>query len=306
VIWPPIEDFVSANGVNLQYFDWGGRGPALILIHGLGDNPRVFDDLVPAFTDRFRVLAYARRGHGGSEAKPPYDTWTLTEDLRGLMDALRIANANLVGWSMGGNEITAMAANHAGRVCRIVYLDAAYDWTDPDYRTAIAALPGSLLHTPATAMTSFDEYRAFQKAAHFTGLADMGRIETYLRESVIVGPDGALKLRIADREDTMLSAMMTDPPRAYARVRCPALAIYPESMFNLRAANAERRRDALDYERTHMIPFRKKSIDCISREIANVEIVRVPGTHTDFFLTSREFVVSAMQRFLSDCPSDQQ
>ena len=80
--------FVTANGIRLHYLDWGGSGPMLILIHGYGANPHLFDDLAPAFTDRFRVVAYARRGHPQSDAKGPYDTATLTEDLRGLMDAL--------------------------------------------------------------------------------------------------------------------------------------------------------------------------------------------------------------------------
>jgi hypothetical protein len=94
--------FVTVNRVRLNYLDWGGSGPALILIHGMGANPHWFDDLAPAFTDRFHVIAYARRGHGESESKSPYDTATLTEDLRGLMDALGIAKANLV---LGKNSI---------------------------------------------------------------------------------------------------------------------------------------------------------------------------------------------------------
>ncbi len=114
----------------------------------------MFDDLAPAFTDRFHVIAYARRGHGRSEAKPPYDTATLTEDLRGLMDALGISKASLVGWSLGGNEITAMAALHPDRVAGLVYLDAAYDWADPDYKAAFQALPRTLFDTPAAAMKS--------------------------------------------------------------------------------------------------------------------------------------------------------
>lgn len=89
--------FVTANGVRLHYLDWGGSGPPLILIHGLGENPHYFDDLAPAFTDRFRVVAYARRGHGQSDAKGPYDTATLTEDLRALMNGLGIAKAHLAG-----------------------------------------------------------------------------------------------------------------------------------------------------------------------------------------------------------------
>jgi len=56
--------FVTVNGIRMNYLDWGGNKPVLILIHGFQDNPHVFDDLAPAFTDHFRVIAYARRGHG--------------------------------------------------------------------------------------------------------------------------------------------------------------------------------------------------------------------------------------------------
>src|SRR5260370_40868199 len=93
--------FVTANGVRPYYLDWGGSGAALILIHGLNGSPHCFDDLASAFTDRFRVVAYARRGNGQSEAKGPYDIATFTEDLRGLMDGLGIAKAHLAGHSIG-------------------------------------------------------------------------------------------------------------------------------------------------------------------------------------------------------------
>ena len=151
---PHKSNFVISNGVRLHYLDWGGSGPPLILIHGYGDNPHAFDDLAPAFTDRFRVVAYARRGHGQSDAKGPFDTATLTEDLRGLMDGLGIAKAHLAGWSMGGNEITAMAGTYPKRVGRIVYLEAAYDWGDPAFAAAFKAIPPSLMAPPAGAMAS--------------------------------------------------------------------------------------------------------------------------------------------------------
>ena len=70
--------FVMANGVKLNYLDWGGTGPNLILIHGLGDNPHVFDDMIPALGGQFRIVAYARRGHGRSSKVGPFDTATLT------------------------------------------------------------------------------------------------------------------------------------------------------------------------------------------------------------------------------------
>src|SRR5687768_8222923 len=71
------DGFVAAGGVRLNYLDWGGSGPNLILIHGLGDNPHVFDDFVPALGGKFRVVAYARRGHGRSSKEGPFDTATL-------------------------------------------------------------------------------------------------------------------------------------------------------------------------------------------------------------------------------------
>src|SRR5580698_8336187 len=174
---PHAQGFVQANGVRLEYLDWGGTGQVLILLHGSGDNPHVFDDLAPAFTDRFHVIAYARRGHGRSEARPPYDTATLTEDLRGLMDALRISRASLVGWSLGGSEITAMAVQHPERVDKLVYLDAAYDWADPDYKTAFRAIPPDLFETPAAAMKSLDAYITYEKASDYTQLDDIRRVE---------------------------------------------------------------------------------------------------------------------------------
>ena len=57
-----------------------------IFIHGGLDSAHIFDDLAPAFSDHFRVIAYDLRGHSYSDAKRPFDTTTCTEDLRGLMD----------------------------------------------------------------------------------------------------------------------------------------------------------------------------------------------------------------------------
>jgi pimeloyl-ACP methyl ester carboxylesterase len=296
---PHKEGFVTANGITLEYLDWGGTGEVLILLHGSGDNPHVFDDLAPAFTDRFHVIAYARRGHGRSQARPPYDTATLTEDLRGLMDALGISRASLVGWSLGGNEITAMAALHPERVDKLVYLDAAYDWADPDYKAAFRAIPRILFDTPAAAMKSLDAYIAYEKASDYTQLDDIRRVEAYLRESVVVRQDGSVQPRIPEDVITALTAALwTNPPRDYRRVRSPALAIFAESMIDLHDADTKRREQGAAWERQYIAPFRVKSIARIRRELTNVQILAVPGAHDSFFLTSRAQVVQAMRQFL--------
>lgn len=299
---PHQERFITANGIRLEYLDWGGKGPALILIHGLGDNPHVFDDLAAAFTDRFHVIAYARRGHGRSDTKAPYDTGTLTEDLRGLMDALGIPKAHLVGWSMGGNEITEMAIKYPERVARLVYLDAGYDWSDPDFEAAHKAVPASLMETPATAMASLDAYRLYEKTVEFSALDDMGRVEAYLRECVVIQADGSVKPRMSQAvEDALFASLWANPRLDYSSVRSPALAFYAAATFDPHVPDARRGGDASAWEQRYMSPFREKSIERVQRELANVRIVRIAGTHGSFFLTSRTQVVSAMRRFL-DAP----
>jgi pimeloyl-ACP methyl ester carboxylesterase len=296
---PHRQGFIMANGVRLQYLDWGGAGPALILIPGLGENPHAFDDLAPAFTDRYHVIAYARRGHDLSEARAPYDTATLTEDLRALMEALQIAKANLVGWSLGGNEITTMAAEYPERVLRLIYLDAAYDWSDLELKIAFDAFPAILREVPASAMASLDGYRAYEKAGDFSDLDAMNRVEAYLRENVIVQPGGSLKYRMPKEvEEALYASLWTNPRLDYTQIHCPVLAIYARAAVNLRDPNPMRRRAAQAWEKDYMTPFRVKSIARVKGEMPNAQIITVPGRHNSFFLTSRKRVVDAMRRFL--------
>jgi hypothetical protein len=69
-------------------------------------------------------------------------------------------------------------------------------------------------------------------------------------------------------------------------------------MVDLQDADATRREQGRAWEQKYMAPFRAKSMDRIQRELANVQILRVPGAHDSFFLTSRAQVVTAMRQFL--------
>jgi len=297
---PHKSGFVTANGIRLNYLDWGGSGPALILIHGIGDNPHIFDDLAPAFTDRFHVIAYARRGHGLSEAKEPYDTATLTEDLRGLMDGLGIAKAHLAGWSMGGDEITEMAGTHPERVDRIVYLDAGYDWADPAFGAAFKAVPPIYMNPPAGAMASLDSWRAYERNVWFPGVSDSSRFEAYVRELVVIHPDGTIQNRMSESTAQLLGTTLLTGQRDYTRVHCPALAIYAQSMPDVSHGDSARIAEARAWEEKYMAPFRTASIERVKRQLPGIEIVNVQGTHTDFVFTSRQQVIATMRRFLSE------
>ena len=295
---PHSSGFVNASDVRLHYLDWGGSGPTLILIHGYGDNPHVFDDLAPAFTDSFRVVAYARRGHGRSGKSGPFETTTLTEDLRTLMDSLHITRAHLAGWSMGGNEITMMAGSHPERVDRIVYLDGAYDWADPAVRTAFDSLPVNLAPTP-DALVSLGAFRAWQIRAFFPAVTDTTRLEAYVRDLVDLQADGTVRPVMSDSVYQAMFVVLVTDRRDYTKVKAPALAIYTETFLDVTVADSAQKAKNLAWEMKYFAPFREASIARVRREIPGIEILRVPGTHPDFVFNSRDKVVLAMRRFLA-------
>ena len=59
--------FVTANGIKMNYLDWGGTGDVIILLAGLGNDAHVFDEIAPSFTDKFHVIGLTRRGFGETE-----------------------------------------------------------------------------------------------------------------------------------------------------------------------------------------------------------------------------------------------
>ena len=125
---PHTEHFIPVNGINLQYLDWGGKGDGLLFLTGYGAQAHVFDGLAPRFTSQFRVIALTRRGRAPSDVPPSgYDFDTLTSDIKGLMDALKMTRVHLAAHSFGGTEATRVAALYPDRIASVVYLDAALD-----------------------------------------------------------------------------------------------------------------------------------------------------------------------------------
>ncbi|WAM23815.1 alpha/beta fold hydrolase [Myxococcus sp. NMCA1] len=113
-----------AEGVELELLDFGGQGPALVFLSGLGNTGHVFDTFAPEFTAAHHVYAVTRRGFGSSSwPEQGYDTATLGEDVVRVLEGLGIAKASFVGHSAAGPELTWVATHHPERVEKVVYLD---------------------------------------------------------------------------------------------------------------------------------------------------------------------------------------
>jgi pimeloyl-ACP methyl ester carboxylesterase len=116
---------VSVNGVRFHYWRVG-TGPDMIMLHGLTGNLAVWHlKMVPELRHEYRVTTYDLRGHGRSDVPATgYTTGDMAEDLRGIMDALDIERAHLVGHSLGADVSLHFALRHPDRVERLVLIEA--------------------------------------------------------------------------------------------------------------------------------------------------------------------------------------
>lgn len=116
----------SVNGHRIAYLD-EGQGPPLILIHGYGGSMWQWE-YQQTLAAHFRVITPDLIGSGLSD-KPDLDyrPEDLIESVRGLMDALGLSTASLVGNSMGAGVAIGMALTHPQRVDRLVLIDGLPD-----------------------------------------------------------------------------------------------------------------------------------------------------------------------------------
>jgi pimeloyl-ACP methyl ester carboxylesterase len=111
-----------------------GTGQPVVLLHGLACGKRMWFHQVRALRSRFRVIAYDQRGHGQTDAPAnatDYSAANLARDLIGVLDALKIERAAIVGFSLGGGPALALAASRPERVSRLVLADVGAGADDP-------------------------------------------------------------------------------------------------------------------------------------------------------------------------------
>jgi 3-oxoadipate enol-lactonase len=110
---------VPVNGAQLWVVD-EGDGPAVLFVHGgLGDS-RLWEPQAQGLADRFRCIRYDLRFWGRSES--PGVVISPVDDLVGVLDALEVDRAALVGLSLGGGIILDAALAHPDRVWALVHV----------------------------------------------------------------------------------------------------------------------------------------------------------------------------------------
>ncbi len=123
---PEIANSISAAGIQTNYHDVG-QGEPVLLIHGSGPGVSAWANWrlsLPALSQHFRVIAPDMAGFGFSERPADYqysmENWVA--QAVGLLDALNIPKASVVGNSFGGALALALAICHPERVNKLVLM----------------------------------------------------------------------------------------------------------------------------------------------------------------------------------------
>lgn len=112
---------IDVTGLAMAY-QWHGEGSPLVLVAGTGYPGATWPpELLQALARRHRVLTFDHRGTGATGAtEEPYSTRLFAGDAIGLMEALGVDSAHVVGHSMGGRVAQWMALDHPERVASLV------------------------------------------------------------------------------------------------------------------------------------------------------------------------------------------
>ena len=99
------------------YYETHGQGQPLVFINGLGSSTRDWEYQVPEFARDYQVITFDLRGHGQS-GKPagPYSLALFAADTAGLLKALGVGPAHIVGISLGGGVAFYLAIDYPALV----------------------------------------------------------------------------------------------------------------------------------------------------------------------------------------------
>jgi pimeloyl-ACP methyl ester carboxylesterase len=288
----------TAPGVSIEVLDWGGSGRPLVFLGGGGHTAREFEEFAPRFAGRYRVLGISRRGSGGSTDLPPDSLDPLVDDIVAVLDAMKLDSAVLVGHSFAGFEMALFGEKHGDRCAGLVYLDSAYDYTDPE----VATIFTTSYPPPPPEMTAADSASVAAVRAYAERTNGFRLPESEVRATRQFGPDGRLIGQVPSQTQRRMGSLARAP--RWDAIQCPSLGLYPvvaplETWLPwYPQLDAEGRAQGEKYVRAYgaWTAAQRAKFGQFPRN----RVVEFPGTGHYFFLSHPEEASRAIFTFLSE------
>jgi pimeloyl-ACP methyl ester carboxylesterase len=267
----------------------------VFLAGGGNSTPHDFDDFAPRFTDRHMVIGITRRGSGGSSAKRPRSFDDYVDDIVAVFNSYHFDKVVLVGHSFAGLEMARFGEKYARRCAALIYLDAAYDYTDPALEKIFEA------NRPPSAppMRSADSASIGAVRDWYARTQGFRPPVAALRASRLWGPDGRL---IGQKPDLVDSWNIATPTPDWEKVACPSLGIYAVPTPYKKWLPYWSSLDSLDQARAiayyaAFAPWTKKNRDAFG-QFPQDRVVALPDVGHYFFMTHPDETAQTINAFL--------
>ncbi|TWR28384.1 alpha/beta hydrolase [Mucilaginibacter achroorhodeus] len=121
---PAVGKYANIRGIKM-YYEVYGKGEPLLIIHGNGGSINNFLFQIPYFAKKYQVILADSRAQGKTvDSADSLSYEMITDDLNGLLEHLKIKNANVIGWSDGGIEGLLLAMRHPDKVNKLAVTGA--------------------------------------------------------------------------------------------------------------------------------------------------------------------------------------
>jgi non-heme chloroperoxidase len=296
---PHTVRFVTVEeNVRLEVLDWGGAGRPVVLLAGGGNTAHVFDELAPKLATDYHVYGITRRGFGASEfsaSNNPVDR--LRDDVVAVLGALDLERPVLVGHSIAGAELSAVASSHSDRLAGLIYLEAGYPYAFDNGKGAkMKEFQTAGPRPPEPNEADLASFSSLQKwDAEVLGFP---RPEAELRQTWDADSSGRPRKERRSPGARAFAAILTSD-KTYTRIPVPALVIFalphvPERWMNTDPTTREAARTYY----SGIDAATERQAKALEEGVPTARVVRVRGGH-HIFLSNESETLREMRTFLA-------
>jgi|TARA_B100000809_G_scaffold61624_1_gene58342 pimeloyl-ACP methyl ester carboxylesterase len=253
----PRDEWVTVDGLEFHYRDWGGSGQPVLLLHGLASTCHIWDMVAPLLAQDHAVIALDLRGHGES-AKPTdgYDFASVSQDVLGVIKHLGRPTPVVVGHSWGGSVALDLAVRAPDSFQGMVWIDGGMIDVSARYSSVEdAKLEMSPPDFSGVKLESFIE-RVLDR--HKTGGMAPGSHEVVMANFEIL-EDDTIKARLTRANHLRIIEALWDhhPTELYKQVQCPVLIMPARQQSNSGTQERGQRRFMSVEEAEQILPNSK-------------------------------------------------